>query len=184
MRIFISVELPDEVKKNITELINELKLTEAGVRWVETKNLHITLKFLGWVDDKKLNDVIDLATRAAGGSGSFKAKFEGIGTFPPGKAPRVIWAGIVEGGDKLERIADALEKHFSGAGYRSEERGFSSHITIGRVKDNRGVDKLKEKMSGFERSNFGEMKVDQIAIMRSTLTPHGPVYEIIREVKL
>jgi 2'-5' RNA ligase len=184
MRIFISVELPDEVKKNIMELINELKMAEAGVRWVEAKNLHITMKFLGWVDDKKVNDVIDLAKKAAEGFGSFKAKFEGIGTFPPGKTPRVIWAGTREGGDNLTRIAAALEKHFSGAGYRSEEREFSPHITIGRVKENRGVDKLKEKMAGYDSSRFGEMTVDKIAVMKSALTPKGPVYEIIREVKI
>ena len=70
MRTFISVELPDEVKKNIAELVNELKDASAGVKWVEAKNLHITLKFLGWVEDRKIDELTDLTTKAVSGTGS------------------------------------------------------------------------------------------------------------------
>jgi len=189
MRLFIAVELPDEVRKNITELINELKEVGSAVKWVEEKNLHITLKFLGWVEDRKVDNVVELATKAAGGTGSFKAKFEGTGTFPSGKNPRVVWVGMGEGGEKLKKLADSLEEALSNAGYRSEEREFSSHATIGRVKvprqaRDKGVDKLKEKMESIKDPKFGEAIVDHIDIMKSTLTPKGPVYEIIKEVKL
>lgn len=184
MRLFIAVELPDEVRKNITELINELKEVGSAVKWVEEKNLHITLKFLGWVEDRKVDNVVELATKAAGGTGSFKAKFEGTGTFPSGKNPRVVWVGMGEGGEKLKKLADSLEEALSDAGYRSEEREFSSHATIGRVKEIKGVDKLKEKMESIKDPKFGEAIVDHIDIMKSTLTPKGPIYEKIKEVKL
>ena len=184
MRVFIAVELPDKVKKNMVELVNELKEVGSGVKWVEEKNLHITLKFLGWVEDRKADDVIGLATKAAAGTGSFKAKFEGLGTFPPGKSPRVVWAGVGEGAEKIKKLADSLEETLSNAAYRSEEREFSSHVTIGRVKDKKGVDKLKEKMESFKDPKFGEAIVDHINIMKSTLTPKGPIYETVKEVKL
>lgn len=135
MRTFIAVELPAEVRKNITGLVNELKEVGSGVRWVEEKNLHITLKFLGWVEERKVDNLIELVTGAAAGTGRFKAKFEGLGTFPPGKDPRVIWVGTTEGGERLKELADSLEENLSQAGYRSEGREFSSHVTIGRVKD-------------------------------------------------
>lgn len=184
MRAFISVELPDEVKKNITELINELKDAGAKVKWVEPNNLHMTLKFLGWVEERKLDNLIELAARAVGGQGSFKARFEGMGTFPEGKSPRVVWVGTVEGGEKLCKLAKNLEKTLAEAGFRREEREFKSHITIGRVKEKKGVDKLREKIKSIKDAKFGEALVDRIHIMKSTLTPKGPVYEIYKEVKL
>lgn len=182
MRTFISVELPDEVKKNITELVNELKTTEASVKWVEAENLHITLKFLGWVEDRKVDNLIDLTTKAVAGAGSFKAKFEGLGTFPEGKRPRVIWVGTAEGRDKLCNLAKALEETLSKAGFLSEEKEFKPHITIGRVKEKKGVDKLKEKIKGIKDAKFGEALVDRIYIMKSTLTPKGPIYEKIKSI--
>jgi len=184
MRLFIAVELTDEVIKNMVEMINELKETGAAVKWVEASNLHVTMKFLGWVEDRKIDNVIELASKAAAGTGGFKIKLEGTGTFPPGKSPRVLWVGITEGGDKLGKIAVSLEENLSRAGYRSEEREFSSHVTIGRIKNNEGVDKLKEKIGRYKDTGFGEAWIDSIAIMKSTLTPRGPVYEKIKEVKL
>jgi 2'-5' RNA ligase len=191
MRTFISVELADEVKKNIAELVGELKNTSTAVKWVEPKNLHITLKFLGWIEEKNLSDLIELAARAVAQSAAFKAKFEGLGTFPEGKKARVVWVGTVEGGDELGKIAAALEKTLSKAGFRSEEREFRSHITIGRVKEKiarpvryEEIDKLMEKIKEFQGAKFGEAVVDRINIMKSTLTQAGPIYETIREIKL
>jgi 2'-5' RNA ligase len=178
------VELPDEVKKNIAELANELKAAGAGVKWVEAKNLHISLKFLGWVEDRKLDELTDLTTKAVAGTGSFKARFESIGTFPEGKSPRVIWAGTVEGGERLCNLAKILEETLSKAGFRSEDREFKPHITIARVKEKKGADKLKEKIGNIKEAKFGEALVDRIYIMKSTLTPTGPIYEKVKEVKL
>lgn len=192
MRTFISVELPDEVKKNIAELINELKDAGTGVKWVDPKILHMTLKFLGWVEDRNLDNLIELTAKAVSGKGSFKARFEGLGTFPEGKTPRVVWVGTAEGGDELCKLAKDLEETLSKAGFRKEEREFKSHITIGRVKEKKvprqardnGVDKLKEKIRKIKDAKFGEAVVDRIHIMKSTLTPKGPIYEIFKEVKL
>ena len=172
-RLFIAVELPDEVRKNIIELINELKSSGAAVKWVAEENLHITLKFLGWVEDRKIDGVIELTAKAVSGSGGFKASFEGLGTFPPGKSPRVVWVGVKEGDEELKKLAVSLG-----------EKSFNSHVTIGRIKDKKGVDVLKEKMSGFKEVKFGEVRVGSVGIMKSTLTPKGPIYEKIKEVKL
>ena len=81
-------------------------------------------------------------------------------------------------------IAEKLENVLSEAGFRSEEREFSAHLTIGRVKDKKGVDRVKEKMQGAENMSFGEILVDQVNIMKSTLTPKGSIYEIYKSIKL
>ncbi|MEA3493301.1 MAG: RNA 2',3'-cyclic phosphodiesterase [Candidatus Margulisiibacteriota bacterium] len=184
MRAFISVELPDKVKEKIKEfieeVIKELSDTEIKVKWVKKENLHLTLKFLGWVDDKALDKLIALTEKAVSNSGSFEVSLGGAGTFPEGKNPKVVWVGTDRGGDKLCDLADRLSK----TGPRRETREFKAHLTIGRVKDKRGVDKLLKKLEKFKDIKFGEISVDRIFIMKSTLTPKGPIYEIFREVKV
>jgi 2'-5' RNA ligase len=184
MRLFIAVEIPDEIKKNIVELINELKKVEASIKWVEEKNLHITLKFLGSVEDKDLEKLISMVSKTVEDFGGFKVNFSGMGTFPEGKAPRVVWVGTTEGGETLVKLADGLENSLSPAGFRSEQRAFKPHLTIGRIKEKKGVDKLKVKMALIKNPKFGEAMIDRIFIMKSTLTAKGPIYEKIREVKI
>lgn len=191
MRTFISVELPEAVRKKVAELIDGLKDTGAAVKWVEAGNLHITLKFLGWVEDRDLDNLTALTAQAVSGKGSFRARFKGVGTFPDGKDPRVVWVGTAEGGDGLCELAKSLEETLSKAGFRKEKREFRSHITVGRVKEkvprqarDKGVDRLKTKIQSYVNAEFGETLVDRVHIMKSTLTPKGPVYEKVKEVML
>jgi len=184
MRTFISVELPEAVRKKVAELINGLKDTGAAVKWVEAGNLHITLKFLGWVEDRDLDNLTALTAQAVSGKGSFRARFKGVGTFPDGRDPRVVWVGTAEGGDGLCELAKSLEETLSKAGFRREEREFRPHITAGRVKEKKGVDRLKAKIQSQVNAEFGETLVDRVHIMKSTLTPKGPVYEKVKEVML
>ena len=125
-----------------------------------------------------------LTEESVKGRGSFKAKFMGLGSFPQEKSPRVFWIGITQGGEELKQIAVNLENSLARAGFRSENREFSAHLTIGRVKDKKGVDKVKEKMLALENQAFGEILVDHINIMKSTLTQKGPIYEVYHKVPL
>lgn len=184
IRLFISVELPDGIKDRLAELISELKRSGAGIKWVKPQNLHLTLKFLGWVEDSQVDEIIELSAKSVAGAGSFKARFEGLGTFPGGKAPRVIWVGTAEGGGALCKLAKDLEKNMSEAGFRKEERAFKPHLTIGRVKERKGLAKLTKQIGGIKDAGFGEVLVDRINVMKSTLAPNGPVYENLKEVKL
>ncbi|MDD5594238.1 MAG: RNA 2',3'-cyclic phosphodiesterase [Candidatus Margulisbacteria bacterium] len=173
MRLFISVELPDEIKKSIAGMIARLKETGAAVKWVEEENLHLTLKFIGEVAERQLAELISGVEEKIGGSGKFQIKLENLGTFPEGEQPRVVWVGVSDGGERLKDLARLLA-----------EREFVSHVTIGRIKDNKGVDKLIERVRSFGSSEFGGAPVDRVSIMKSTLTSKGPVYEKIKEVKL
>ncbi len=181
MRTFISVELPAEVKAKLVELIAELKKSDASVKWVEADNLHLTLKFLGEVEDDQLDKLVGLTARAAGGQGGFKAKFEGLGTFPEGKSPRVVWVGTAEGGDRLCDLAQNLETALSEAGFKGEARDFKPHLTIGRIKHS---GQLVKRIEQLKEAKIGEMVIDRISIMKSALKRNGPVYEIFKEVKL
>lgn len=173
MRLFIAVELPDEIKRNIEKLIVELKGIESSVRWVETANLHLTLKFLGEVAAEKKEGLLEGIAAKVKGTGNFKIELAGAGTFPAGKHPKVIWVGVKSGSERLAKLAQLLD-----------EKEFAAHVTIGRVKNDKGVDKLQEKLAELKDFKFGAAEVDSLFAIKSTLTPQGPSYEKIKEVKL
>ena len=180
MRTFIAVNLPDEIKKNVAEATASLKKIDSGIKWVEPQNLHLTLKFLGWVEDRRLPEVVEIAGKV--GAPSFKLKLAGVGSFPEGKSPRVLWVDIIEGAAELKAIASRLEKDYSSAGFRTEEREFSPHLTIGRVKEKRGIDKVMEEMGKLAGVGFGECVIQNIEIMKSTLSREGPIYEVYKRI--
>ena len=184
MRTFISVELPDEVREKISGAVEALKKVNAAVKWVEPKNLHITLKFLGEVPEGEIDNLKDRVAEAVKGKKSFPAEFSGVGTFPEGRKPRVIWAGTAKGGKEQEEIAASLEKALSKAGFREEERGFKPHITIGRVKEGKNLDALLGEIEKMKGKPFGGMMVEDINLMKSRLSPKGPIYEEVKSIRL
>jgi 2'-5' RNA ligase len=184
MRTFISIELSDEIKNKIGKLIGKLRETNAPVKWVEPKNLHITLKFLGEVPNEEIENLAKLTTKAIGNIKTFSSKFEGTGTFPGGKSPRVIWVGTSEGADKQRELAASLEKALSAAGYKEEKREHKSHITIGRVRERKNLAEALKIVEEAGGQRFGEVLVDHVNIMKSKLSPKGPTYEVIKRIGL
>ena len=184
MRTFIAVELPEEIKSKIGKTVTELKKLEAGVKWVEEKNVHLTLKFLGEVKDNDIERLKSLVKDVLADKKIFEMSLEGFGTFPGGKTPRVVWVGVEKGKEKLKKIADPLEKTLSKSGFRKEKREFSSHITIGRVKEKRNIEELKKAIEEKKNAKFGKSLVGHITIMKSTLSRKGPTYEAVERVKL
>lgn len=184
MRTFISIEIPEEIKNNIENVVNDLKLALTPIKWVDKKNLHMTLKFLGWVEDRKIDGLINSVTGLVGGSGSVKLGFQGLGVFPDEKRPRVIWVGLSEGEERLRELADKIEDELAKQGYREEERGFSAHLTIGRVKEKINVEALSSLIKENEKRKFGEFVAKHVSLMKSTLMRSGPVYEEVKQINL
>ena len=181
MRIFLSIELPDNIKKNVANLIEGFKLNLTPIKWVEPKNLHVTLKFLGWVDDKKTDNLFSLVESAVKDNKPFKVSIGGLGAFPTTKRPRILWIGITDGAENLRKIANSLEENLAKEGYREEEREFSAHITIGRIKEKIDVGTLEKSVKEKEDVNLGGFEAKYVSIMKSTLTQKGPIYEEIKK---
>ena len=184
MRLFVAVELPEEIKTEIGKTVTELKKLEAGVKWVEEKNIHLTLKFLGEVKDNDIERLKSLVKDVLADTKLFEMSLEGFGAFPEGKTPRVIWVGVEKGKEELKKTADSLEEILSKSGFRKEEREFLSHITIGRVKEKRNIGELKKAIEEKKHAKFGKSLVGHITIMKSKLSPKGPIYEAIEKIKL
>jgi 2'-5' RNA ligase len=185
MRTFISIEIPENIKDNIEKSIGEMKLILSPLKWVDKKNLHITLKFLGWVVDDKADDMIRSVMDLAKGFGSIKINFAGLGVFPNARHPRVIWVGINEGSDRVKELAEKIDARLSSEGYRKEEeREFSPHLTIGRIKKKIDVEPLNKFIGGNVMTEFGGFTADHISVMKSTLRRSGPIYEEIKQIEL
>jgi len=184
MRLFVSIELPEKIKASIDGLIEEMKLKLTPVKWVEDKNLHITLKFLGWVDDKRLKELTALIKRTVKGFGKFDLGFKGMGLFPAEGRPRVIWVDLCKGEDKVKSLGDKIEDEAAKEGFREEEREFTPHLTIGRIKEKVDVEALKKFIKKVSGSDFGSFKVEKISLMKSTLRRTGPIYEELEQINL
>ena len=178
MRTFIAVNLSDEVKDNINRVTEKLKKAESKVKWVKKENLHLTLKFLGEVDEEKIKNIGSALEKKLISCGEFEIKIKGIGTFP-----RVIWYSVVTGADLLKEIWSSVEEVVESEGFGKDSRGFSAHITIGRIKAQ--LDQaFKVELENLKDLDCGISKVSAVSIIKSTLTPAGPVYEEIKNISL
>jgi len=184
MRIFISIELPETIKDNIAGAVNKMRTMLTPVKWVEKKNLHITLKFLGWVEDEKVKGLEDCVAECVKGFGAFELEFSGMGAFPDLKRPRVIWVGTKDGAESSKELADKIDCEISEKGFREEEREYTPHLTVGRIKERIDVAPLMDFIAEHERTDFGKFKVDHVSVMKSTLRRTGPIYDEIGRISL
>jgi len=184
IRTFIAVKLTPEIISSISQVQEKLKGVGGRVKWVEPSNVHITLKFLGNITHEQLDKVIVATREALRPNGPFEVTASGLGTFPGKNNPRVIWIGIAEGKQELARLGKAIDKSLSKAGFPHEKREFSPHLTLGRVKSSEGRERLTKAIASTDASNLGGMRVEKIAIMRSQLTPAGPIYTALEAIEL
>ena len=178
IRAFISVNLAPEIKNKIGEAEGDFAMR--GVKLVEPGLVHVTLKFLGYIDEGKV-DEIEAALKKVTVK-PFTAEFKSLGGFPNPRNPRVIWIGAEGDFVELYRQVEGLMEN---VGFAREGR-FQSHVTIGRVKFPAPEQKqrLPELFEKYKDFNAGGMLVDSIYLMKSTLSPKGPTYEVLKEIKL
>jgi 2'-5' RNA ligase len=180
VRAFIAIRCPDELKKGLTAA--QKKIAPLGdMKLVEPENLHMTVKFLGEVDEAKMNAVTD-ALRPISEKQSFVMSIRGIGVFPNPAYVRVVWAGVDDGAMETAHLSREVDDRLHALGFPRDER-FHPHFTLARV---RSID--KEKMKKFLAENeaigFGSFTVDSVDLMESKLSSKGPVYSILKDFKL
>jgi 2'-5' RNA ligase len=184
IRTFIAVDLDPAVRKRTIALQETLKKTGTEVKWVEPENLHLSLLFLGEVEDREVVEVCRIVSETAQQHASFLMSVETAGCFPNPRRPRVLWVGVGEGAQPLCRIHDALEIPLLDLGYRREERKYSPHITLGRVKSDRPTEKLASALALHAGWKGGEFQMRELRVMGSKLTPGGPEYTVLSRAKL
>lgn len=179
MRAFIAVEIPDELKDVITGYIEELSARDSGVRWVRPDQLHLTLKFLGSINEEQREFVEDVLGRVSTEERPFEIKIEGVGAFPDFRRPSVLWAGVTGGQRELARLARRIDKLLRPLGLKQEKRAFRAHLTLGRVKKPGAIEEVRSKMRHDLTRSFGRCTAFEIVLFSSTLMPEGAVYEAL-----
>lgn len=183
MRTFIAVELTEEFKKKIEEVQIPLKRLGADVSWVKPGNVHAILKFLGEVTGDKIERVYEGTKKALEGIKGFKLSLKDLGCFPSIKRPRVVWIGVEKGKEELALMAKKIEQEMENIGYPKENREFSPHLTIGRVKSPKNIERLAEQI---KTTNFQteEIEIKEVMVMRSQLNPAGAIYTPLKKIAL
>ena len=148
------------------------------------ENFHITLKFLGGVDDARIGAFTDALRAAVEGERAFDLEIVGLGAFPSATRPRVLWAGVAAGLESLTSIAGRVDRAMETQGFAFEERPFSPHVTLGRVREPRRAPALSDALTAGATQRFGHVAIDSIALMRSDLSPRGARYTELARLPL
>jgi 2'-5' RNA ligase len=184
MRLFIAIELPDAIKAEIDRVQQQLKASGPSANWTRPEGIHLTLKFLGEVPDTKAQEILQAMTAAAQGTGKLGLRVEGAGAFPNVKVPRVLWLGLSGDIEKLSELQAAVEDAMEGLGFDREERRFSPHLTLARIKFPKPRDNWPARIEGIRNVNFGGFEADRLSLMKSELRREGAVYEEVGRVSL
>jgi 2'-5' RNA ligase len=177
LRTFVALELSEPLKEGILALGSRLKGRGVRASWVRPGALHLTLKFLGDVEEGALSDLRGAVRRAAAGVPPFRFETTGLGAFPSPRRPRVIWLGV-EPDEPLFDLAEAVERELSELGFPRERRPFRPHITIGRIRDPGASGDISRALA--DLGGLREVvEVSEVRIMKSTLLPGGAVHEVL-----
>lgn len=166
MRIFIAALIPPEIRLAIKNYVESIKAQWEGVRWENWEKFHLTLKFLGEVDDSKLSDVEKSLRLGGQGVSTFEMAITGFGGFPSLRRPRVLFVGLSDN-DELSKFQIELEERLEDIGFARENRKFKPHITVGRTK---GYSTVRGPFPSPDPLSF---RISEIAIMRSILHKKG-----------
>jgi len=181
VRSFVSIDLEDQqVLSRIGSILSSLKALGGDSKPVEEDNIHLTLKFLGNVSAPRLAEVKSSLQQLA--FPSFTAEIKGAGAFPNLKHMNVVWVGVNEGWTLIEQIYEQVEKLLSSLGFSRENRPFSPHITIARVRSGRKRDEIANFLQHLSDESFGTITVDKVRLKQSILSSSGPKYSTLLEV--
>ena len=180
MRCFIAIEIDAAIRRRVGSL--QRKLTSPGlpVRWVRPERMHLTLKFLGEVEDARVADLGPAMTEVAGQCSPFDLHVRGAGCFPgSGRSVRVVWVGLEDPTGQLQACQTLLETTLQPLGFAPEGRPFSPHLTLGRVKTPGRPGPLREKIDALADFDAGAQTVDQMILFESRLQKSGPEYTVL-----
>jgi 2'-5' RNA ligase len=179
-RAFIAIELPSQLQDALEKQTARLRhsLGDDLVRWISTQNMHLTLKFMGNITASHLEFIKQFITQTADSHSQFDLQISGIGSFPNSKRARILWAGI-HAPAGLASLQKSLEAGAARLGYENEDRPFSPHLTLGRVRQNidpAGLQKIRTMLDTIQLGHIGSARVDSIHLYKSELQTSGSVY--------
>ena len=184
MRLFVSVDLPDELAKPVADL--QAAFADAsGLTVTDPEQAHVTVKFLGDVDAGRVPGLCGELEAAVADAGvePFTARFGGLGVFPNLEYISVVWLGVEDGGEELTRLHEAVEDRMTAMGFDPEGHDFTPHVTLARM-EHAGGKELVQALVREREPTVGETTVEEVRLTESTLTAEGPVYSTVESFPL
>jgi len=188
MRLFVAVDLPEEIKEKVGQVLKDLASVlspeKADIKWVKPEQIHFTLKFLGECPEERIPEITQTLDAAVKDIKPFTLRLGGLGVFPDKGPSRVIWLGLQEGKEAMSNLALRTELALEPLGFASEDRPFSAHLTLGRVKSTKHPDKIRSLLDAAVKKSLGVFSVGEVVLYRSILSPTGPTYSILHVTPL
>jgi len=179
IRAFIAIDLPDEVRIAIDDAQARLKQVHVGVKisWTKVENLHLTLQFLGSVEEASVEKIKSALQSVVVRHQPFEATVRGAGAFPDDHRPRVIWIGCDDTEGRLKALAGAVQASLRPLGFEPEQHEFTAHLTLGRIRAPRPDVALTRALDSLKNMAFGAWRVEAIHLFESQLRPEGSRYK-------
>jgi len=175
IRAFLAVEIEPQVLEKICRTTDDLRERIVGIRWVPRENLHLTVKFLGNLEEARITQIADAVRAQLSPFSRFTINAKGLGVFPEHGPPKVLWVGLI--GKELAALAAKLESGLTPLGFAPEERSFTPHLTIGRWRRfDRPPRNLRRELENWRGRSFGESPVNEVILFQSELNPAGSIY--------
>lgn len=179
-RTFIAINLPENIKQALADLVFKLKKLNPGpIKWVKPEIIHLTLRFLGYLDENQLHKVKEILNEITPNYSTFKLQLKEIGGFPNLNRPRVIFVGLKD--LSLQTLSDYqknLGEDLKKAGFRVEERPWQMHLTLARLRTPDSINLPKEKIPSLK------FQIKSIDLMKSELFRQGPRYTVVEQFYL
>lgn len=178
VRAFLAIEIDEKFVQKVEDLQKEFKKTKTNIKYVEVENIHFTLKFFGSINEKMIDDISIATQNVLKECDPLNIAIEGTGCFPNEDYIKVIWVGIRDNPILID-LQSKLDEEFKKLGFK-KEKNYSPHLTIGRMKNPKNKNEIKEKIAIFKDIEIGEMSINKISLKKSELTPNGPIYSDIK----
>ena len=178
IRAFVAIDLPDAVRSAVEEVQRRLQRAHTGVKvsWTKLANLHLTLQFLGYVEEPTIPKISAFLDQLIVRHAPFDVPVGGAGAFPNERVPRVLWVGCRDEHGKLKALAADVQRAMRAFGFEPEQREFTAHLTLGRVRQPRPDAALTRALDSIKDCACGTMRVDTVHLFQSELHPAGSIY--------
>ena len=185
MRCFIAAELDKHIKQKLTDAQNLFRNLDGKFSWTKREQMHLTIKFLGSVPDSKIDELKRTISIALDNASikPFEFSVNGLGSFPPARSPKILWVGV-EQKSELLRLYDAIENELNSIGFPREQRKFTPHLTIARIKSKINTNACLKIIENNANFSAGNQRIEHITLFSSELKPSGAIYNIIERFNL
>ncbi|NND97251.1 MAG: RNA 2',3'-cyclic phosphodiesterase [Pirellulaceae bacterium] len=186
IRTFIAIPLAGNVTGGATKLIRKLRESDDGIKWVPTDNLHLTLKFLGDVENTEVPEICNALGTICDQYEPFFLNFAGTGGFPDDDKPRILYVGVEDPSGSLVKLVAEIETAMADLGFKPEPRDYRPHLTLGRTRSrSRTADsEVIARMKEHKDIVLGDMEVDAVELIASFMDKGGPTYQVMDTIEL